>query len=158
MATAGSEGWGTARAVDNLPRAIMPQQILQQSLAQRAPPLQQQRLLPGRAPRHKAVACYARRTVSGSSDTSTNKGSPVKRPDSSSKTRGSKTTQVTVKPPTPAPQHNSSRGLQQRQPNKRSALEEFMRTTPGGYAVQCRAAAVLHSSMWHALRLPAMLQ
>jgi hypothetical protein len=113
----------------------MPQQMMQQSVSQGLPP-QQQRLLSGRAPRHRTLACHARRTVSGSSDTSTNKGSPVKRPESSSKARSSKTTGAVAKPPAAAPQHNSSRGTQgmQRQPNKRSALEEFMRTTPGAHS------------------------
>lgn len=123
-------------------------------LPQRAPHLQLQQ---GRAPRHRAgrLSCYARRTVSGGSDTGTNKGSPVKRPADSSNgkaPRSSKATQVVVKPPAAPSQQqqrqqhtNSSRGMQgpqrRQQPNKRSAIEEFMRTTPGQSTAQSHSSA-----------------
>lgn len=128
-------------------------------LPQRAPVLQ---LQPGRAPRHRAgrLSCYARRTVSGSSDTGTNKGSPIKRPADSSNgkaSRSSKASQVVVKPPaTPSQQQqqrqqhtNSSRGTQgpqrRQQPNKRSAIEEFMRTTPGQSTAQSHSSACIRT-------------
>jgi hypothetical protein len=138
-----------AGTLNSMQQQMRQQQLLHHcALPQRAPLLQLQQ---GRAPRHRTgrLACYARRTVRGTSDTGTSKGSPLKRPADSSngKARSSKATQVVVKPPaTPSPQQrqqhtNSSRGTQgpqgRQQPNKRSALEEFMRTTPGQSDLSC---------------------
>lgn len=109
----------------------MQQQKLQQGLAQR--PQIHPQLLAGRPPRHRTLACYARRTVSGRSDTKKSQDSPLKRPDSRAGKSSTKATPATVKPT--APQHNSSRGTQgvRRPANQpqRSQIEEFMRTTPG---------------------------
>jgi hypothetical protein len=109
----------------------MQQQKLQQALAQR--PQKHPQLLAVRPPRHRTLACYARRTVSGRSDTKKSQDSPLKRPDSRAGKSSTKATPATVKPT--APQHNSSRGTQgvRRPANQpqRSQIEEFMRTTPG---------------------------
>jgi hypothetical protein len=134
-----------------------------QQVQQRSSPTQQQQLRwqhqaaaprPGRS---RAVACVARRTVSGSDAGRSALKRPGSKPSSTPDSKKQPPPQQPAKRQPPASQNGRSSGAQSKQQQQQqsqnagaglSDLEVFMRTTPGVCLCTCVFVCVAH----HALR------